>query len=133
MSDDKFDLTWNDFGRNAERTIKNLASDSLFTDVTLISDDRKRIKAHKIILSSSSNFFKQILSETSIENPLLFLKGIQHKELEAIVKFIYIGTTEISQEDLNNFMKAAADLEVEGLKEYKNAKESHEDVVDYQS
>ena len=80
----------------------------------------------------SDDKFDLTWHETSIENPLLFLKGIQHKELEAIVKFIYIGTTEISQEDLNNFMKAAADLEVEGLKEYKSHEESHEDVVNYE-
>ena len=54
MSDEKFNLTWNDFGGKAERTIRDLVNDSVFTDVTLISDDRKRIKAHKIILSSSS-------------------------------------------------------------------------------
>ena len=76
MSDDKFDLTWNDFGRNAEKTIRNLANDSLFTDVTLLSDDCKRIKAHKVVLSSSSIFFRQVLSETSADQPLLFLKGI---------------------------------------------------------
>ena len=50
MSDEKFELFWNDFGRNAEKTIRNLANDSQFTDVTLISDDRRRIKAHKVIL-----------------------------------------------------------------------------------
>ena len=128
MQDDKFDLTWNDFGRNAERSFRNLANDSLFTDVTLISDDRKRIKAHKVILSSCSNFFNQILSETSTENPLLFLKGIHHRELQAIVKFIYVGTTEVSQEHLKNFMKAAVELQIEGLQENKVA----EDIVNHQ-
>ena len=132
MSDDKFDLTWNDFGRNAEKTIRNLANDSLFTDVTLLSDDCKRIKAHKVILSSSSNFFRQVLSETSADQPLLFLKGIQHSELQALIKFIYIGTTEIAQEDLNNFMKAAADLQIEGLLERKNVDDIHDNIAVYQ-
>ena len=117
MPDDILDLSWNDFGRNAEKTIRNLANDSLFTDVTLLSDDYKRIKAHKVILSSSSNFFKQVLSETFTEQPLLFLKGICHSELQAIIKFIYIGITEIAQKDLGKLMKAAADLQIEGLQE----------------
>ena len=132
MSDDKFDLTWKDFGRNAERTFRNLANDSLFTDVTLISDDRKRIKAHKVILSNCSNFFNQILSETSVKNPLKFLKGIQHRELLAIVKFIYLGTAEVSQEHLNNFMNAAADLHIEGLQAKNSSEEIHEDDADNQ-
>ena len=132
MQGEKFDLTWNDFGRNAERLFRNLANDSLFTDVTLISDDRKRIKAHKVILSSCSNFFHQILIETSTENPLLFLKGIQHRELLAIVNFIYNGTTEVSHEHLSNFMKAAGDLHIEGLQEKKSSADINKYDVDYQ-
>ena len=42
MAEEKFDLMWNDFGRYAERTIRNLVDDSQFTDVTLISDDKKK-------------------------------------------------------------------------------------------
>jgi len=132
MLDDKFDLTWSDFGRNAERTFRNLANDSLFTDVTLISDDMKRIQAHKVILSSCSYFFNQVLSETSTEKPLLFLKGIRHQELQAIVKFIYVGTTEVSQEHLNNFMKAASDLRIEGLKENEISQDMLDNVADCQ-
>ena len=132
MSDDKFDLTWNDFTKNAEKTIRNLANDSLFTDVTLLSDDCKRIHAHKVVLSSSSNFFRQVLSETSKDQPLLFLKGIQDSELLAIMKFIYNGTTDIAQEDLNNFMKAAADLQIEGLQEKKNVDDIHDNIAIYQ-
>ena len=84
MSNEKFDLRWNDFGRNAERTIRNLANDIQFTDVTLMSDDKRRIKAHKVILCSSSMFFNEILSETPRDNPLLFLKGIQYSELQRL-------------------------------------------------
>ena len=89
MSEDNYHFTWNDFGRNAEETIRNLANDSLFTDVTLLSNDYKRTKAHKVILSANSNFFRQVFSETSTEKPLLFLKGIQHSELQAIVIYLY--------------------------------------------
>ena len=34
-----------------------------------------------------------------------------------MVKFIYVGTTEIAEEDIDNFMKAAEDLQIEGLQE----------------
>ena len=116
MSDEKFDLAWNDFESNAVNTIRNLFNDTEFTDVTLLSDDRRRIKAHKIILSSCSLFFKQILAETSTEKPLLFIKGIEYSELLAIVKFIYLGKTEIAEVDLSKFMKAANDLQIDGYK-----------------
>lgn len=132
MSDAKFDLTWNDFSRNSEKTIRNLANDTLFTDVTLLSDDCKRIKAHKVILSSSSDFFRDVLSETSAGEPLLFLKGIQHSELQAIIKFMYIGTIEIAQEDFKKFLKAATDLQIEGLQEFKNVDDSIDKSYSYQ-
>ena len=117
MSDEKFDLAWNDFESNAINTIRNLRNDTKFTDVTLISDDRRRIKAHKIILNSCSLFFRQILAETCNEKPLLFIKGIEHSELSAIVKFIYLGRTEIAEDDLGKFMKAAKELQIDGLQE----------------
>ena len=132
MELEKFDLTWNDFGKNAEKMIRNLANDSLFTDVTLVSDDMKRIKAHKVILCSGSQFFKQILSETLTYYPLLFLKGVQYQELKAIVNFLYMGTAQVNQEDLNNFIQAAGDLQIEGLQENINVGNNFENTFDDQ-
>merc|ERR1712098_45727 len=124
MSDEKFDLAWNDFESNAINTIRNLLTDTQFTDVTLISDDRRRIKAHKFILSSCSLFFKQILAETSTEKPLLFIKGIEYSELSAIIKFIYLGRTEIAEDDLGNFMKAAKEFQIDGLQGGRNGEDN---------
>jgi len=117
MSAEKFNLSWNEFGANAVNTKRNLVTDTNFTDVTLVSDDRTHIKAHKVILSSCSKFFKRILVESPHEHPLLFLRGIQHADLLALVKFIYLGVTEVAHDDLEQFMKAAEDLEIEGLQQ----------------
>merc|ERR1711983_214397 len=129
MLDEKFDIGWNDFESNAINTIRNLLNDTQFTDVTLISDDRRRIKAHKVILSSCSLFFKQILAETSTEKPLLFIKGIEHSELSAIVKFIYLGKTEIAEDDLGKFMKAAKELQIDGLQEMGDVENNLDNTV----
>ena len=120
MSSEKFDLRWNDFPNNAVSTIRNLVTDNEYTDVTLVSDDRRKIKAHKVILASASQFFREILPEISSHNPVLFLKGIEHSELLAIIKFIYVGTTEVAQDNLEKFMKVSEDLQVEGLQQKKN-------------
>ena len=131
MSSEKFDLRWNDFPTNAVSTIRNLVTDNEYTDVTLVSDDRRKIKAHKVILASASQFFREILPEISSHNPVLFLKGIEHSELLAIMKFIYVGTTEVAQDNLEKFMKAAQDLQIEGLQENKNDKDNLENIDDY--
>jgi len=119
MSAEKFRLSWDEFGRNVEGTFKSLLNDHNFTDVTLVSADSKQVKAHKAVLSSSSNFFKQILLKNPHQHPLLFLNGIQHSDLVAIVKFIYVGQTEVAQEDINHFMDAAQVLQIQGLNEEK--------------
>ena len=127
MADDKFDLTWSDFSSNVANNVRNLLNDSYFTDVTLVSDDRKLIKAHKVILSSCSQFFHQILAEISTKDPVLFLKGIQYSELVPIVRFIYLGTTQIDQDNLGKFIRAAEDLQIEGLQRIMNTKE--DDII----
>ena len=132
MSEEKFDLTWNDFSSNAANMVKNLLNDSQFTDVTLVSDDRKLIKAHKVILSSCSQFFNQVLAEISTQHPVLYLKGIQYAELSSIIRFIYMGMTEIAEEDLGRFMQAAQDLQIKGLQKKINSEVDIKNIINQQ-
>ena len=115
MAAEKFSISWNEFGSTVINTFKNLFSDKHFTDVTLVSEDGKQVKAHKVVLSSCSPFFNKVLLLTPHQQPIIFLKGIKHSELLAIVQFIYLGQTDLAQDDLNQFMGAAADLQIEGL------------------
>merc|ERR1712179_483776 len=132
MSTEKFDLCWNDFPTNAVSTIRNLVTDTEYTDVTLVSDERRKIRAHKVTLAPASQFFREILPEISSHNPVLFLKGVEHSELLAIIRFVYVGTTEVAQDNLDKFMKAAQDLQIEGLQENKKTKDAIEYPDQYQ-
>jgi hypothetical protein len=114
---EKFSLSWNQFGSNAQNTFKSLVNDQNFADVTLVSADHKQINAHKVILSSSSQFFKDILLKNPHPHPLVFLKDIHHNDLLSIIDFIYLGQTEVGQEELEQFMADAKVLQVEGLNE----------------
>ena len=62
-----------------------LTSDE-FTDVTLVTDDKKTIKAHRNILSACSPVFKNILQMeiTNNTHPIIYLRGIQYLEIESI-------------------------------------------------
>ena len=51
-------------------------NDQAFTDVTLATLDNQHVSAHKIILSSGSTFFKNILVRNLHQNPLIYLKDI---------------------------------------------------------
>ena len=49
------------FSANAGKAFSQLWGIEDFSDVTLATKDRRQIKAHKIVLSSSSSFFRDVL------------------------------------------------------------------------
>ena len=117
MSLEKFNLSWNEFSNCTSKTFRSLLTDQDFTDVTLASGDGKQIKSHKVILSSCSPFFRRILLKNPHQNPLLYLKGVDYLQLQAVLHFMYLGQVEVAQENLEHFMDIAKDLEVKGLAE----------------
>ena len=114
---DKYNLCWNEFENCASATIKTLWSDNAFTDVTLVCDDDKQIAAHKVILGSSSSFFRKILHANQYKHLFIYLKGIGYNELTSLLRFMYLGQTEVEHDDLDKFMNAAKELKVRGLHE----------------
>ena len=112
---EKFSLKWNDFQSNWNKAINNLHKDTDFADVTLISDDKVKFSAHKILLSSSSNMFKFILKGTNQNNSLLFLGGVSSVNLGFILEYIYQGEVNLYEEQLESFLESAKGLEIEGL------------------
>ena len=57
-----------------------------FADVTLVTDDKQQIRAHRNILSAASPVFKNILQHNSNNtNPVINLSGIQHSEMEFLM------------------------------------------------
>ena len=61
------------------------------SDVTLVCDDGKEIKAHKLILASCSTFLKEILSNCDDDDPTIYFTGVMHQELKSIVEMMYLG------------------------------------------
>ena len=110
-----FQLAWNEFNSCTNRTFQDLYTDQDFTDVTLATDDDRQLKAHKVILSSCSPFFKKILLNNPHQMPLLYLKGVKFSQLKSILQFIYLGQAEVEQDDIQKFMDSAKDLEIKGL------------------
>ena len=121
MADKTLNLNHNRFEKLAPRAIRNLYKDEYFTDVTLVTIEGKQIKAHKVILSSSSDFFKNILIQNLHSNPLIYLKDIKYEKLLLIIKFIYLGECEVPAVDINGFIDVGKELQVEGLMEEKPA------------
>ena len=71
--------------------------------------------AHKLILAACSPFFRGILRQNPHTNPLLYLKGVDHANLQSILQFLYHGEVNIAQADLSAFLAVAEDLQIRGL------------------
>ena len=112
---EKLALSWKDYESNWIKSMSKLRKDTEFADVTLISDDKAKFSAHKIILSSCSNVFNLILKESNNANPLLYLGGVSSANLELILDYIYYGEVNLYQEQLDSFLESAQKLEIEGL------------------
>ena len=59
MTSDQFCLKWNNYQANIVVALGNLKLDEDFVDVTLACDG-KTIKAHRVVLSACSSYFKHI-------------------------------------------------------------------------
>ena len=115
MFSEKFNLAWNEFENSTSSAFKRLYLDQDFADVTIATKDGQQIKAHRNILSSVSPFFKTILLANPHSHPLIYLKGVKNSTLLSIIKFIYLGQAELYQDDVDDFMNTADDLEISGL------------------
>ena len=112
---EKFSLKWNDYQSNWNKSLYHLRKDTDFADVTLISDDKVKFFAHKVLLSSCSNMFKMILKENINASPLLYLGGVSAVNLRFLLDYIYNGEVNLFQEQLDSFLESAQKLEIEGL------------------
>ena len=130
MTDNTLELHWDHFETNAPDTFRNLWNDQDFADVILATVDDQQIRAHKVILSSCSQFFRNIFLMNPHKNSLLYLKGIRYKELALVIKLIYLGQCEVGQYELPDVLATGSDLKVRGLMEDINLKNIEEPVVE---
>ena len=114
-----FNLSWNDFQTNVLRSFSNLRKDTALCDVTLVTDDQKLVRAHRIVLSTCSEFFKNIFqnSQSNSHHLMLYLSDLSSQDLNTILDYIYLGEARIYQDGLENFLKLAQKLKLEGLQQ----------------
>ena len=88
-------------------------SEELF-DVTLACED-KTLEAHKVILSTSSSFFRGVFNKTKNPHPFVYLHGVQYKDLVSLLDYIYTGHVQILSSDVERFIKVGKELKIKSL------------------
>ena len=108
-------MTWPEYASNRTSCLSDLLKRNVFVDVTLVFDD-DQISAHKVILSSASSFFLQVLEKNaSHPHPMLYMKGVDKKLFNFLLDFIYLGEVSIPEEEFDNFIAMSRDLKIKGL------------------
>ena len=110
-----FTLSWDDFTNKCPKVFKELWLDTDLSDVTLATEDGGQLTAHKVILAACSPLFKRLLQKNQNSHPLLYLMGVQLSQLQQLLRYIYLGQCELTQEQLPIFVATGKQLEVEGL------------------
>ena len=124
---EKLLLKWNDFQANISTAFRDLRVEGEFTDVTLVCEDNQRIEAHRVILSASSPFFRNILTSLKSPEPLVYMRGVSLNNLSSIIDFIYFGEANVCQDDLNDFLALADEVKLKGLSQHETV---HSEVGD---
>ena len=119
MSEQKYNLSWQSYTDHLRAMMHDMMTSDPFTDVTLVTDDKKSVKAHRNILSACSPVFKYIFSmEADHNHPVIYLRGIKYSEVETILKFIYQGEATFCDDRMKELLEVAKDLEISGLSYY---------------
>jgi len=114
---DQFCLKWNNYQASLTNAFKSLLENEDFVDMTL-SAGGKTLRAHKVVLSACSSYFKQLLKGISHwQHPVLVLRDVPFIDLYTILEFIYMGEVNIAQGDLQSFLRTAELLQIKGLAE----------------
>lgn len=118
-----------DFDTNFISSLSLLRDSEDFFDVTLVSDDEIPIQAHKVVLSASSPFFRNILKFNNNPSSLLYIRGVATTVLSNVVEFLYKGEATVPEYDLHDFLKLSKDLKVTGLSENDDSPIAEEEKV----
>ncbi|XP_056633900.1 myb-like protein X [Diorhabda sublineata] len=108
-------LKWNSHHSNMQHTFPNLLLREQYVDATLVADGQT-LKCHRVILSSCSPYFEEVLASISpYQHPVLFMKDIPFWILKCLCDFMYSGEVHILQNKLEELLAVAEMLKIKGL------------------
>ncbi|XP_066984084.1 protein abrupt-like isoform X6 [Macrobrachium rosenbergii] len=115
-SDQHFCLRWNNFHSNIATSFEHLRDHEDFVDVTLACEGRS-LKAHKVVLSACSPYFRNLLKQNPCQHPIIILRDVAYVDMSALLSFVYQGEVYVSQDRLSTFLRTAEMLHIKGLTE----------------
>ncbi|XP_044743651.1 histone-lysine N-methyltransferase PRDM9-like [Chrysoperla carnea] len=126
LSSDNYQLKWHSFGSHLHTSVATLFQSEYYTDTILCTSDGHQVNAHRFLLSLCSAYFQNIFKSYAKANstlPLIVIMppDIDIKTLKTLIQYIYCGETTVSNEILENVLKAGDLLKIRGLWRPKDA------------
>ncbi|XP_064080136.1 protein tramtrack, beta isoform-like isoform X1 [Macrobrachium nipponense] len=107
-------LRWHNYSDSVTSALESLRYDEDFLDVTIACDGHS-IRAHKLVLSACSAYFKKILKDHPCDHPIIILDGLGWQVIVSLLHFMYCGEVVVEEELLPSLLSAATNLDVTGL------------------
>ena len=81
----------NMFQKNSNEILRKMQDLEEFCDVTLVTEDNKRIRAHKVVLASASSIFRDLFQtdEENTEYEVIRLRGVSSNFIVSMVDLVY--------------------------------------------
>ncbi|KAL3267008.1 hypothetical protein HHI36_011156 [Cryptolaemus montrouzieri] len=111
---EKYNLRWNSHKNSLVNYLGDHLSKEELVDVTLACEGRY-IKAHKLILSACSTYFKELFQIHNVDNPLIILNNVKFEELKYVIDFVYNGEIRVLDSDLEGVLILGNNLKIKGL------------------
>ena len=112
---ESFTMKFDNHRSNMWQSFETLRNEEEFFDVTLISDDQKSVLAHKVVISACSSFFKNVFKNITHSHPLMYIPGVNSRELIMVMDFIYEGQVTVPKDIVERFLKLAQKFQLKGI------------------
>ena len=106
-------IRFNDFQDEIFRSVRNTE----FCDVTLLGDDRIPVMAHRMILASSSSFFRNLFESQVQSEIVIHVDGMSNEDLQIFLYVIYNRTSEWVNLNITRVREISKQLCVDFLSE----------------
>lgn len=113
--DSQFCLIKSDHQENCQPMLQQMLITGAFSDVTLVCDDQKQLKAHKSVLSACSPMLREILEVTGNDSSFIFVRSIDFNALKSVMQYIYLGKAIFPKESVMEFLNVAKILVISDL------------------
>ncbi|XP_022921085.1 zinc finger and BTB domain-containing protein 14-like [Onthophagus taurus] len=122
MTTKRVQIVWDNHLRSLSELFTDLYEDTEFTDVTL-SCREGFVKAHKVVLSAFSPYFKQIFQHNPCKHPTIVFRDVHSRDMSFIIEYMYKGAVDVASEHLIYLMKLGNDLKIRGFEDFRDFRE----------